>query len=336
VTTAEPPKLYVWPNEPVPARPVWCYTVDPVRDESDAFLVYRHAPGREVPDGLFLRELMTLDLASPDAIAAFIQRYGPLGPEWQDRQPLADAYGAAGLSWEQYTRATIESIQGLPGNSFYTPEYVSTLLRSAELEAQMTAAPDHQVARDSITFVTLDEFRIGARTMRDLGRAWRLYTGTMNLEELWDSWESHHPVPDSIEAAVGWMLVELSDLSPFAPLVARNEEDAQPPVSLTSALRLQVFNEIVKGSVALRCRNETCPYGVWYLPTTWNTGSRRYCCSECADMQTARERRRRVRDANRLAKQGLTREQIAANMGTNVDRVEGWLAAAARRRKGGK
>ena len=53
-------------------------------------------------------------------------------------------------------------------------------------------------------------------------------------------------------------------------------------------------------------------------------------------MQTARERRRRVRDANRLAKQGLTEEQIAAHMGTSIDRVEGWLAAAAKRRKGGK
>ena len=45
---------------------------------------------------------------------------------------------------------------------------------------------------------------------------------------------------------------------------------------------------------------------------------------------------RPVRDANRLAKQGLTEEQIAAHMGTNIDASRGGCAAAAKRRKGGK
>ena len=71
-----------------------------------------------VPDGLFLRELMTLDLASPDAMLVH-PAIRPPRTEWQDRQPLADAYGAAGLSWEQFTRATIDSIKGLSEISFY-------------------------------------------------------------------------------------------------------------------------------------------------------------------------------------------------------------------------
>jgi len=52
------------------------------------------------------------------------------------------------------------------------------------------------------------------------------------------------------------------------------------------------------------------------------------------EMQTSRERRRRIRDANRLAKQGLTAAQVAQRMDATVDQVEGWFAAAAKRRKG--
>jgi len=336
MTTSESARLRVWPNEPLPARPVWRYDFQPVEEEPDALVVHRHGPGRDIPDGLFLGELMTVDLESTDAILAFMEAYGPLGPDWQDRLPLGDAYGAANMSWEQYTGATIDSIRGLAESGFYArdPEYIPALLRSATLDAALSPPGADHNGRDNINFLTLDEFRIGARSMRDLARAWRTYTGTMTLEELQGSWESHHYMPDDIQEAVDWIVRELDDMSAFAPFVAR-EADLQL-VTLTSALRLQVFNEMVKGSVALMCRNETCPYGVWYMPTKWNTGNRRYCCSECADMQTARERRRRVRDANRLARQGLRVDEIATRMGASVDRVEGWLAAAAKRRKGGK
>ena len=46
----------------------------------------------------------------------------------------------------------------------------------------MTPTPDVQVARDSITFVTLDDFRIGARTMRDRPGMAALH-GSMTVEE---------------------------------------------------------------------------------------------------------------------------------------------------------
>ena len=325
----------MWPTEPLPVRGVWAYGFVQVEGEPDAFMVYRSTPGRDIPEGLFLGELMTLDLESSEAIVDFMERFGPLGPDWRDRRPDIDSFMHGGLTAPQYAAATIESVRALAKSNFYTPEYVAALVRSAELEATWSSWPGSYVTHDDIALLTLDEFRIGARVMRDVVRAWRVYSGTLSSDGLPELWESHYPSPRSIEAAVGWMVHEQLDLSPFSPAVAL-DTDPEWPVSLRAALHLQVFNEIVKGSVALRCRNETCPYGVWYVSRSWNTESRRYCSPECADMQTARERRRRVRDANRLAKQGLTAEQIAVQMGTTTERVGGWLAAAAKRRKGGK
>ena len=82
----------VWPSQKVEVPPVWAYPVRRV----DEWFVYEpsetfvsHLCLREeklghsvqVPDELYLREVMALDLTDEDALFKFVEDYGPLGYE---------------------------------------------------------------------------------------------------------------------------------------------------------------------------------------------------------------------------------------------------------------
>jgi hypothetical protein len=321
--TTIPDMFRVWPDQVLPARPVRRHKVEIVEGEVADLLIppgQPDLPAVMLPEALFTRQLLALDARDAQPVAEFLNTWGVTSARLIDRSEEVWAVLEGALA--RIREAGDEDPRG-----------------AADLQAVVDA-------QRSSNYI-FAEVRRDLERLQYAVRVWQVTTGSRELAELQSFWRecvqpgSGLTEPLRLDTAVADMLEVLDrGLRPFSASVWRSDwrlEDE--PVGLYEAVCLQIFNAIAEGNSAVRCRNETCPYGGWAYKRGWSTDSVRYCCPECADMQTSRERRRRIRDANKLAKDGLMPEQIAARMSTSevvvtAEQVRGWLAAAAKRRKG--
>jgi hypothetical protein len=106
------------------------------------------------------------------------------------------------------------------------------------------------------------------------------------------------------------------------------------PVDLLSALWLQFARAVDGNRTYKRCERVGC--SEWFeLTPSVSRSDRQYCSDSCK----AKAWRENVRTARRYQEQRLSVEQIVERMSTAADavtsaQVEGWLNAAAKRRKG--
>jgi hypothetical protein len=241
-------------------------------------------------------ELIQLDLADAQAIFRFVQRFGLLG-----------------VAYEHF--ALFRSIPGLstavlPGLAWSWPSERFNQTREAYLERRGDGP-------NSTLVETLDEFRFGARVLRDLVTAVKI----SDLDEPPASliWES---IP---EKALGVKRAELADygieldtraeavdlflrgvladgLRPFHPRVIYAELEAAEDVMgapLYAVCCLELFNHLAEHANVKVCANESCRRVFVRQRGRAEHGQHRtrgikFCSSHCARAQAQREYRRRV------------------------------------------
>jgi hypothetical protein len=258
-----------------------------------------HAEGDEAQDrwrvGELYLELAELDLADDNAIAAFVAKFGPLGVAFR----------------------RFELVRELPG---LYEHIVPELAQSWPYEDLGQTVDDYCMHRgqggNSNLVETLDEFRFGARVLRDLNTAAQIATTdqrpdapawqsipsnvlTTFLDDLRD-WGVELDVTDQ---AVEIMLQRvLSDgLLPFHPRVGYGGTPRQAAdLPLYAICCLEIFNHFVEHAEHRICANETCQRRFVRQQGRAEHGQHRrsgikYCSMHCARAQAQRAHRRRTR-----------------------------------------
>lgn len=268
--------------------------------------------GPKVPDELYLRQLMDLDLNSPEAIAHFVSEYGEMsGTDWSDFLPT---------EWLEFT---------------CRPEDFNRFIeRGRPLLTEVRERTKERNLESSESVSHTDEFRIRAWLLRDMTRMWLAYRGHLSEENVIARWESSWAYePSSLEEGFKEFLVPVLNRG-LAPFHFRMELDIEKrTVPLYNVLCLQLASDIARMTDYKKCANETCSRfftrqigGAAFSPHT-DTKRVYYCSPSCATAQTQRTYRRRKR-ARELHAQGLTAEQIATAVGVDVGLVRKWIPPA--------
>ena len=270
----------VWPSQKVEVPRVWAY---PMRRVGDSFVydpqqtfmdergVYQEKLGHsvQVPDELYLREVLALDLADEDALFKFVEEYGPLGYK--------------------------------PGKSCLPYLIPAHFLEN--LEIGLHYDPEVDVLCQSVASV-----QAHLRCIRDAVRLYEVQTAQMTLEELESTWEldelgvacpTDGPAVDRLLA-----VIVNQGLLPFQVGIRLVGIDDEPwQVGLTapdiySCLCLQLFNHIAEEAIYLTCHNERCGRLFVRQQGRSEKGGHRttgvmYCSDYCARAQGQRELRKR-------------------------------------------
>lgn len=270
----------VWPSQKVEVPPVWVYPVRRVGesfvyDPEEAFIDERGlgwdklGHSVQVPDELYLREVLALDLTDEDALLKFVEDYGPLGYEPEK--------------------------SCLP---YLIPDHVLD-----ELKIGLHYDTEIDVLRQSVASV-----QAHLRSIRDAVRLYQVQTAQMTLEELKEKWElgelgvdcpTDGPAVDSMLA-----VIVNQGLMPFQVGIRLVSSDAEPwEMGLTapdiySCLCLQLFNHIAEEAIYLTCHNERCRRLFVRQQGRSEKGRHRttgvmYCSDYCARAQGQRELRKR-------------------------------------------
>jgi len=300
--------LMHWPPAPILVPPV---RVDEVDLTDEGFLefsstAYRRAESlddapewvglRTVPEELYLRELVDLDLEDSRAIAEFTLRYGRLGVyDWAD----------------------------LPVERRRWP---------AELRAVDALLKRHLRPGETLVdrrFSHVEEVAVHARVVRDATRLWTAYREGRDLSGVVADWESilapptvaddlrhevqrHKVSPEeSLARAVGDFFPLLFDaaLRPYHVRVEARSQAAQaipfgfPQGNLFSALCLQLRNHMAENAKYRRCRNTTC--GRLFVNKRSSRGAQpaafkrrkgvEFCSDACMWAQNKRDRRNELK-----------------------------------------
>jgi hypothetical protein len=300
-----PMTVVTWPPYPVRVPRVWTGPVE----TTDEMLFVNNDPEVvrevEIPAGVYLRELVELDLDSPSAIGSFVEDFGnPGGGLWRTGPTWSELQG----SWE----ATLRSA-GIGQEEVSAP-------------SDLPKVPDDEWARQTLAHPKKVPYEIGefaerARLLRDLTCVHRFLRDDLTFDELRAGWQSRcWPAPEGDSLATAVLLVTLNwSLSAFQPLlevVLPQAREVTPAPRFEDALRgyqprlfevlsLQLFNDIAAHAEYRRCRSETC--GRWFtvvpkgqrLPGGFDGAMRSsdaamYCTPQCARAQAQREHRRRV------------------------------------------
>jgi len=265
---------------------------------------------RAVPEELFLRELLDVDLADPTSIAHFTSEYGLL---LYSRARQIGNHGAEQRFWspqrdlQEIRRALIAELRdrsagrdgsprsALAGDRKALP--IVTLLRS--VQAQLAG----RYPADSIT-LHIDDFRLLATEYRDLVRIWLDFA--LNTDDHRAAWESPLQVPDDPGAFLGSRLAP--DLRRFAPRVVATgsgagASDLDRTWSLNAALAVQLYNDIAETPAYRRCSLEDCRRVFARARGRSEQGRHRsdakYCSKSCADLAMKRRQRARKSPASR-------------------------------------
>jgi len=215
-------------------------------------------------------ELGGVDLDDPNAIFAFVQKYGPLG------------------GWDAYL--TIMRHAPYAVANMYGPRLNEPLEHAKRTRALREDRSETVYASDAHKFhlsETVDEFRFVARCLRDLTAAWRMFREGRAASEA--EWVSPHPT-QLVEFFTGdGFPVFLLDgllpdyfLRPFTPHLAfhwtpplpagpvySDIPPSQGPLNIEPARRagtgqlysicaLELFNHMVENAEYLICGNENC------------------------------------------------------------------------------
>ena len=299
--------ITLWPNEAIPVPAVVVPTLSLWDDVVMAFRgPFDHVV--EIPEELYLRQVMQLDLEDPAAIQRFVELYGPLG------QP--------GLV--EITPSSALVPMGLLGSSWLGPdvEFVATLREEVEGHVPPGWAEGQWESR---LYLHLDEFRAHARLLRDLVRIWRACTGDeMTYDQVIKKWESPNRVilglaRGDTSGPEGPLLLFLAELLNHAlqPFRVHLEVDTADELDLEqihigrwqptlfAALCLQLANHIAEGAVYRRCANERC--GRLFFRQVGSAAKNRhrvsgvkYCSTGCAQAQAQREYRRNKTNRGRI------------------------------------
>lgn len=221
-------------------------------------------------------ELVELNLDSNEEIVEFIERYGILGmrfnnrmggPNYLHEQGFISPIGMSAFEeqWADEIYEGMSPVERLEAD----PEQLERSGIRQWLRSLGVVTRLGQDAANLVLAETLQDFRIGARQLRDLVRAWRVVSGELALADVQDSWETPGLWSDSqdfrditgddpgtLEGLAGFLRHSLSDgsrpaLAPFRPrLLGPGQEEPfggtlMPP--LFNMLCLELFNHISEG-----------------------------------------------------------------------------------------
>ncbi len=228
----------VWPNQTLDIPRVLAWPVK-LKGRCVLFRTLNKAEGSglgrwvELPEELYLRELMDLDPRDDDALLTFVAAYGPLGDVWWPACDLSAALGADLGDEHRELDPPMPVTHGL--------------------------SPDEDWGEIHVNFFaqSLDSIRTHAISLRDGVRLWQLQTAQLSLEELAEKWELGQigcsPPKDLNEALVVLAQIINTGLESFRTgvrLVRRdwNEHLVRHGTGMNvySAMCLQFFNSIVQ------------------------------------------------------------------------------------------
>lgn len=291
-------RITVWPGQRVPGGPT---RRAPLRLTKEGFLEvdWRRLQADEkelvLPEELYLRELMDLDLESADAVAAFVSAHGRLSAHSAPRERLEDAlllspFAVGGE--RELPRSWSWLPPGLLFEDFKDAQGRLRLRRElAEIDALVddylhVRQPPHPVQlrfRETAEYRTFSHVReevVYARCLRNAVRAWDALSGgrsllswTFDWEGEFGNWITKGLVPmakveeeDYVRhcAAVYLRDVLNAGLVPFhAHLEVEDPRYLDTTASswragTYSLLCLQLANDVADQVSYRRCANETC------------------------------------------------------------------------------
>lgn len=268
---------YAWPNQRLPGvlvehLPNWTLIDGGTRIRVN--FAEEDYEVRHLPDEVFLREALEVDLADPASVAGFMGEFGRLTPPANPFMWLPEFVNRAGL-----------------------PDYDA-------LSAQFVYPPPP----GEWIIIPVEAVREHLRVLRALVSHWIAYTDGRDITEPWSELGFRLRESDSVDRAVAeetaWFLFGdylNRGLGPFHAHIAFpwGEHGLAIP-STYNALCLQLFNHIVEtqGAGFRVCANEACGRLFWRQRgrakyEQYHTTGVRYCSRSCARAQAARELRRR-------------------------------------------
>ncbi len=247
----------------------------------------------EVPDELYLREFMALDIDDEEQIVGFLQQHGFFGRGVQD---LASR-------WD-------------------SPQADRLLARIEPLVRPHLSESDTMNARNVFH---IDEVRAHVTSLRDAIRGWQVFMAARSVESFvaeaeaeetkeWLVEEERIASPADVHprfAAIGpygvamellemWLNGGLGDISAqvrFVPTGDSARFDPAPECDLYGAMCRQLFNDMLRRAQYHVCRNEPC--GRLFVHQRGRSKSQhrttgvQFCSPSCAWAQLQRERRRK-------------------------------------------
>jgi len=292
--------LRLWPDMKLPSPPV---LVGPWEARANGAIVPAwRTPGdlqaRALPDELWLRDLLDLDMQNPEAIARFCSRFGPLrffpaGPGVHQHSVPSDG------DFREGTRDLHPERDGIADEKERVwMKAIATSIRVSE------AYPD-DLSIDYAFHVT--EFRAVASELRDCARVVLALTGRPEpyrdgIESSWWAWPPWFG--DDAERHARWAVLRINEgLRELWPrVIAPGWESDEPGVdwvSADTAICLQLFNALHSNP-----HYSTCDFcGRLFINQQGRSkfgGHRprpKYCSVVCADAQRQRDYRAKKREA---------------------------------------
>lgn len=308
MTTPEPTRWEVWPRERLEPRDVEVLPICFDKSSREIYIAETWnlpTDGPRIfplPDEFYLRELADLEVWNDKALAGFVEQYGAV--YW----PGSTVYGRLIGGLVIHRRAARVALSDVR-------DEVLVLRNLSRLVVTMMESPGG----------------LSGESLESVSASWEPC-----------SWDIPTNARQLATQAALRITAGLGNLSPFVSVSGtRPQNDSL--IDVYSATCLQMFNHIAEGASVRRCRSQTCGRAfvrqLGRAKTMSGIEVHRmvgvdYCSKECAQAEAARQRRFRIRDAGRLHKQGMTVSRIAEQMDATPKQVQGWLAAAAKRRKG--